>query len=270
MNLDEIESALDWSREDSREHWLKIIRDTGMYTVALFSVSDSPKGDLLNLAGTGTLILIGESHYILTAAHVWYKCLQPANMLGITLREVVDHKCFIATNLIAAFGPSKPSNWGEWGPDLVLLRIPPARIGEIKAFKVFYAFPVGGSPTIQRECIQTHLLMGTPHGLGKFKQDHASVQIIGTEVAVPGPQLHNSFDYFDLKTGVPQPAKNFGGVSGGGLWRILIYPDPETGKIDSVAELKGVAFFEIDVVEGRGTVRCHGPESIRRAISAVN
>lgn len=66
-----------------------------MHTVALFALSGSAVGDALQLAGTGTLVVVGEEHYVLSAGHVWDKILRKADKLGISLREHVTHSYFM-------------------------------------------------------------------------------------------------------------------------------------------------------------------------------
>ena len=48
-----------------------IMRSIGSSAVTLFGVFDEKGKDRLELAGSGTFVLCGGSHYILTAAHVW-------------------------------------------------------------------------------------------------------------------------------------------------------------------------------------------------------
>jgi hypothetical protein len=228
-------------------------------------------GDVLKLAGTGTLIAYDGAYYILTAAHVWHNILKKADKLGITLRETYDHACLIETTTIVAFGPDIPSDWTEWGPDIVFLRIPAVRVGEIKAFRVFYSLPSERKSAFRGEHTEARLLLGTPEALGTYSQNHASVQMMSFWVAPPTCHARNGFDYLDVKARLPPPSnvESFGGVSGGGLWKVKVYGDPATGEIHSEAILDGVAFWEQDVKGGSGVVRCHGPESIRFALTMV-
>jgi hypothetical protein len=78
----------DASTSEATVEWNRIARDNWIYTVALFALFHTPEGDLLSLAGTGTLVASGDGHYILTAAHVWHEVLKKADKVGITLREV--------------------------------------------------------------------------------------------------------------------------------------------------------------------------------------
>jgi Family of unknown function (DUF6869) len=65
-----------------------------------------------------------------------------------------------------------------------------------------------------------------------------------------------------MDTTASDAPKSFGGVSGGGLWRILAYISPDTGKIDWLQRLKGVAFYEFPPKNGGRVLRCHGPSSL--------
>jgi hypothetical protein len=260
VTLDE----LDAKSPEATKHWNKIARDNWMYTVSLFALSASPKGDVLELAGTGTLVAYQRAHYILTAAHVWHKVLEAADKVGITLRETHDHTCLFDRQTIVASGPAKMSSWTEWGPDLIFLRIPDVRVAEIEAFRVFYPLGAEEKTVPGAEYTEARLLLGTPGALGIYRQNHASVQLTPFWVSRPIRHEHEGFDYLDVYARLPPPStvETFGGVSGGGLWRVKIYNNPETGELDSIAVLDGVAFYEFEVYGGAGTIRCHGRKSI--------
>jgi hypothetical protein len=241
------------------------VRSLGSSTVALFAVFDNHGSDRLELAGSGTLASVGDSYYILTAAHLWEEGLKSAMKLGITLTDNINHKTLIDVDTIV---PTvlKPvaSGWYEWGPDLAMLRIPSEHVGGIKAFHVF---EVLNAPArlLNVDCLECWVAIGTPKELGSFTKNHAEVQISGRFV---DPQDHRrgEYDYFDFQmdTTSPNMPKSFGGFSGGGLWRILVYCSPETGKIDWAQRLKGVAFYEFPVESGHRIIRCHGPKSIKQ------
>jgi len=263
VTLDE----LDADTPESTERWNRIARYTWIYTVSLFALSASLMGDDLALAGTGTLIACGEGHYILTAAHVWHKVLKGADKVGITLRETHDHVCLFEREIIVVSGPARTNSWTEWGPDLIFMRIPDVHVAAIEAFRVFYRLDAKEKPLPAEEYTEAHLLLGTPGALGIYRQNHASVQLIPFWVPPPVHHAHDGIDYLDVHVRLPPPntVESFGGVSGGGLWRVKVYSDPATGQIDSAAILEGVAFYEFNVREGEGTIRCHGRKSIDTA-----
>jgi len=77
----------------------------------------------VNLVGSDTLVILSKSHYILTAAHVWHSGLKKHESTGLTLRDDVDH-CFPILNAAIAVRELPETKLAQWGPDIVLLRIP--------------------------------------------------------------------------------------------------------------------------------------------------
>ncbi len=265
---EEIKAHLEDERSGLRE---QIVRTVGVHTVALLTISRSREGEVLDLGGTGTLVSMANSHFILTAAHVWEERLKSASDIGITLKEDIDHCCRVRVEVVTPCALLRPEEWNEWGPDLVFLKIPDNLIGGIEAFQSFYRLDTERA-RIQADGIEVRILMGAPHVSGKFTPIHADLNINGMFVDVNAqPYSKGEFDFIDLKEdlrlpGIPQ---NFGGMSGGGLWQAQIYESSETAKIDWSWTLLGVAFHQSDVVDNHRTIRCHGPQSIGLAMKRI-
>jgi hypothetical protein len=222
VNLDELGS----SSPAAIEEWHKIARDTAVYTTTLFALSDSPAGDILKLAGTGTFVSYENRYYILTAAHVWHKKLKPAQRVGITLREDLQHRHFIETKNIAFSGPTRNTPWGEWGPDIICLLIPDVDVNTIKAFRSFNSFSIQESAAVNRRHMEAYFLIGTPERLGVYSQNQASVQTVISRVIPPTVHTENGYDYREVELQLQdQAVDSFGGISGGGLWKVKIYAD---------------------------------------------
>jgi hypothetical protein len=271
MTIEELEAAIFAKTPEADQLWKTFAREAQMYSTPLFALVKAPRGDLLKLAGSGTLLAKGDHHYILTAAHVWHEVLKEADFVGVTLREIYDHTCLIETSSIVAHEPEHPGKWGEWGPDVILLQIPAVRVGEIKAFKVFYEMDAGLKAMVTCDRNETYLLVGTPEVLGSYTQNHASVQLLAMWVGAPQLYTRGGWDYFDVEAALhpPSVANTFGGVSGGGLWRVQIYAEPDTGQIVSKMTLEGLAFYELGTKNSKGVIRCHGVQAIRRALDAL-
>lgn len=238
----------------------KIVRNLGDYTVALLGITNAPEH--LELAGTGTLITVNGAHYIQTARHVWDEVLVNVDVVGITLRPNVNHRYGIWRKEFTVVGLPKPTEWNEWGLDLVLLRIPAEHIGSILAYKVFLNID---KPARQLgPVLWTQVLMGTPSELGSIRDTHADLQITGFFLSAEQKCERDGFDYldYDFDLTFPGMPRRFGGVSGGGIWNVYSRRSSETGKIDWDVSLHGVAFFQLDVANEHRTIRCHGPESM--------
>ena len=59
-------------------------REIGVSAVAVFAASE---GQPLKFGGSGTLVAVADSHYILTAAHVWERVLKDSQEIAITLKD---------------------------------------------------------------------------------------------------------------------------------------------------------------------------------------
>jgi hypothetical protein len=120
--------------------------------------------------------------------------------------------------------------------------------------------------------VEVLMLMGAPGEFGKYTPKHAELNINGFQFDANAlPYRHGEFDYLDSKedTKFPGIPKNFGGVSGGGLWQVQIFELPETDKLDWKWFFEGVAFWQIPQPDEHMVIRCHGPESIQAAMKLV-
>src|ERR1700728_2781168 len=130
------------------------------YTVAFVTLPNSITGSP-GPCGVATLVIGDGAHYFLTAAHVWTK-LQKFTKIGITLVPNIDQCFAIPTQHLIATGPAKPSAEKE-GPDMVLLRIPHAKVGELKARSSFYPLdPIAGKRWLKINCVELRILLGAP------------------------------------------------------------------------------------------------------------
>jgi hypothetical protein len=265
---EQIKVALEDEKSGLRE---RIVRAVGVHTVVLFAISDSREGEALDLGGTGTLVVIANSHYLLTAAHVWEERLKSARDVGITLKEDINHCCRIHVSGLVASGLPKPRSWNEWGPDLVFLKLPPNHVAGIEAFQSFYRLDME-RVGVKLCGIEVRILMGTPRECGKFTRTHAEVNINGHFADINAQTCSKGeFDYIDLKEDVSLPGvpRTFGGVSGGGLWRVHVFESPESSKIDWRCFLEGMAFHQSDLVDNHRIIRCQGPQTIQLAAKGI-
>jgi hypothetical protein len=259
--LNEIEALLRGIEGELRQN---IVRSLGSSTVALLALYDDHGQEKIIGAGSGTLVVDGDAHYILTAAHVW-EYVNSKPRLGITLAENIDHRTpiEIPTIVPTVLKPeAKLSSVTEWGPDIALLRIPSELVGGIKAFKLFE--DLNAPPKhLHAASLECWFVIGAPGELATFTEKHAELQILG-QFAAPQEHEHGGYDYFDFQLDSTSPGmpKSWGGLSGGGLWRVLVYSSPETGKIDWAKRLKGVPFYQFPVQNGCRIIRAHGSQSI--------
>jgi hypothetical protein len=241
------------------------------YLVPIFVLTPQNPEAHLRLIGSGTLIEIEGTHYVLTAAHVWHET-RDAEQIGLVLtahlsRFAMRRDAISARELWNRENP-------EWGPDLALLELGRPFVSTIAAYKSFVNLPR------QRETVPAPVLGADKKfwaitgmvGLFSEFHDYPDRKIIEANVegraffsGILETYQRNGHDFLDAGTKLELPGvpASFGGVSGGGLWEIGLSMT-KSGKIswDEKLHLRGVAFWQSPVNDGRRIIRCHGPQSI--------
>jgi hypothetical protein len=250
-DLEVIEKEL----KDSDGLRLRIIREIGeRYGIALLTKSGTGRQMKLTLAGSGTLVMAGDSRYILTAAHVW-EYLKKADEIGITMVEDRDHAFFMDARTIEPTIELRADKWNEWGPDLAFLKIPAWYVEKIQARKGFYSPSNDGKlPNASTDVIELRLLLGAPAELGTYTQLTANFTIDGCyNDPFVKPTTKDGRDYYDVAVALAsdKQLKSYGGISGGGLWKILVHCSESEDRIVWSQRLIGVAFYELTDSDGR-------------------
>lgn len=244
----------------------KIGRDLGAYTVALLSVKGAGKDEVLRFCGSGSLVSVGDSEYILTAAHVW-DMFESSAGLGLTLdKEDVDHRFFVPMKSIEAFGPKDIPSWGPWGPDMRLLQLPPDYADKLRKVKKFYVLTVNIPEPPKVNSLEVWLVIGSPAEQSERTPKHASLTINAIFATIRSSYIHDGLDYVDLNMDATFPGipRRFNGVSGGGFWNVLIYGSDD-GELCWISTLVGMACWQPETT----LVRCLGAKSIRTLIPYV-
>ncbi len=250
----------------------KIGRDIGQYTVALLSVSGKEENEELHFCGSGSLVSVETTCYIMTAYHVW-KMFEGKIGIGLTLNEEnVDHRFFLDVKLVVPFGPKQHRDWDNpRGPDMVLLRIPPQYLDVLKRVKRFYALTADVPNLPNVDSLDVWILIGSPSEQGKLLPKHASLTINAIYATIRSESTQDELDYVDLDMDTTSPGipRRFYGMSGGGFWIISVFASSGT-QIQWIPELVGMACWQLpSSVIGTARVRCLGGKSIRTLISYV-
>lgn len=241
------------------------------YLVALYVLMPEKPQPRLRLIGSGTLVEVEGTHYILTAAHVWH-ATRRVEQIGLVL---TDHQ---SSFMLPRDSICAKELWNgevsEWGPDIALLKLAPPVIPTITAYKSFLNL------ARQKEALAScppaieSGLWAVTGMVGEFSEIQAHPEKRTIESNVHGraffssvQQVHQrgEYDYFDLGANLqlPDVPSSFGGVSGGGLWEIkLSMTKSEKLSWDEKRYFRGVAFWQSEVSDGHRMIRCHGPKSI--------
>ena len=140
-------------------------------------------------------------------------------------------------------------------------------------YRAFYNLTKPRQTTLDVDYVEARVLMGTPEASAEFTQTHADhLQINGLFLDVHPPrETRGDFDYldFDVDVSFPGLPEHFGGVSGGGLWKLLIYCSTSTGEIRWLWVPEGVAFHQSALANRHRIIRCHGQQSILAALQVA-
>lgn len=249
----------------------EVIYSLKNYLVALYVLLPEKPQPRLRLIGSGTLVEIEGSSYILTAAHVWH-ATQGVEQIGLVLTE--QQTSFMMPRDSICAKELWKGEVSEWGPDIVLLKLAPAAISTIAASKSFLNL------ALQKEALTSYSpppenglwavtgMVGefsefTPYPEARTIEGHAHGSAFFSSVH----QMHqrDGYDYYDLGANLQLPGvpSSFGGVSGGGLWQINLSM-AKSGTIlwDEKRYFRGVAFWESEKTGNHRIIRFHGPKSI--------
>jgi hypothetical protein len=171
---------------------------------------------------------------------------------------------------VVTFGPGAER---ALGPDLTLLALPDEAIERIEAHKVFLDVSKRRESMLD-DPIDLDVGMwgvaGAPLAASKTTPQEATMYMGPYFSGVEAVAEREGFDYFDIGVNYatnPDAPASFAGVSGGGLWRVLLVPAAGgTVSWDGKPRLEGVAFFETEVVADRRYIRCHGTKSVYKRI----
>jgi hypothetical protein len=231
-----------------------------LYTGSVFAV----EGTTPMYAGTTTFVASGGSDYLLTAAHVWRALrgerfalsLEADRLLLPLLKNITEPTIVSGTE------------FGEWGPDLALIRLPKLVARDIGQVKTFYNIDKR-RPSLDSAApyaAGAWAVLGAPAEQSTFGPKEAVLKVSLLASVVAAARMRDGFDFVDLSyfhEGRPDLPQSYGGISGSGLWHLPISRDGDGTIVwNREAHLEGVAFFQKAANAVEGVIRCHGRTSL--------
>lgn len=259
MNPDQPSAHIRWD-EMPQDLFDQIREKLWLYTVSVFAVEDRRP----RYVGTATCVAAGGACHLLTAAHVWQAVRGDSFALSLeSERLLVEIPRRIIEPRLLADGVGS-----EWGPDLALLRLPDLYARDIGLTKVFYNLDLRRAESVQgppRNDVGLWAVIGAPGEQSTFGPHEAVLRTTVFASGVVTASERGDWDYLDLSfdhQGRPELPESYGGLSGSGLWQMLVNKSASTGQVswDGAARLEGVAFYQ--TAKHRGFIRCHGRKSI--------
>ena len=265
---------------------IEIVRRLEHHTVGFLRVKDSttpPK-----LLGSGVLVSAGNARAILTAHHVIevIEALPANERLGLLLEEKTNQPQTIDLGGVVLRKIARGT--GTTGPDLGAVVLAPAIAGSIGSIKSFYNLD-------KRRDQMLHEPPDTKIGVWVAQGFIAENTIVaplpdgsGTRVMFNGDGLFgypditesiDGYDYLDYPVSplarqlTPSLPRNWGGMSGSGLWHIPLESkvgNPQADEIEYDAPLLSGILFRQRKVDDEMWITCHGRKSVyQRALDVL-
>lgn len=241
------------------------------YLIGIVRIIETERKEDAVLIGSGTLVDINGIFGILTAQHV-IDALPSHGNLGFIVSEQL-HRPSIEAQALVHTRIAKGSN-PSIGPDLGFIKLPNTIIGLLKARKSFYNLSKSRERILHAPpdndlglwCLsgipdEKTLTEGPSRG---FETVKGFLEFCGFG-GVSNYHILGEFDYFDFDVFYNERTQSpisFGGVSGGGLWQVLIAQDEKGRVILKESILSGVAFYQSPLVDSKRVIKCHGRGSI--------
>ncbi len=241
------------------------------WSVSLIGINHDQAGNqLMSLCGSGTLIKINSIFGILTANHVLELLQENYESLGLLLIE--GRHCFNQPLQYFTLEKIAVPIIEDEGPDLGFIRTPIEIAREIMPYKGFFDLSSDrefllNQPPVLNDGIW--YVSGTP-------DEYTSRDISAKRPAIKLRPFcwvceairiykKEAYDYIETEVYYNQGEKlpsSFGGISGGGLWQVLVEKKSEEELISKRYLFSGVVFYQSSISDDRRVIKCHGRESI--------
>ena len=215
----------------------EIIAEIKPYVVSLVGVNDFPPNEDLQLRGSGTLVKIEDKYGILTAQHV-IPPLRKCKKLGLNLGSFIHSQPRLDTNLLEIVEVGTQTN-DSFGPDLAVIMLPEYIAGMIKPKNPFWNISYNAKDVLSQNIDPEIGLCFVCGVIGEWTKISGptgsfskilNCQCLCGYVGIEKYWNHGVFDYLKLSVNYENRFDlpgSFGGVSGGGIWRVILHRSKE-------------------------------------------
>jgi len=232
--------------------------------------------------GSGTLVCIrGRCHGILTAHHV-ADVLAEDSRIGLTVAQEGQEHAFTIPREESRLLEIAVPETKEYGPDIAFLSVPPRYLPTIMASKAFHDLAPDQSSLLNSPPPLENgiwFACGSPRRIMELVPSEVGYREVWSvnQLCFAGPAAaaftKGEHDYIEMLTEARarDSLPTYKGLSGGGLWQVLLIRSP-SGTIEPVRYLlSGLVYFQTDVQDGKRSLRCHGRRSLyEHAFQAID
>lgn len=238
--------------------------------------------------GSGTFISWDENFGILTAEHVTNNPTSSSlrfrfsgnsdQMMNLTVVSYGHNLKFDVRFLKSiTLGPRLSE---EYGPDMSVIVLPESpQLSAIRAKKSFWPLTIRTEQKLELALLNkgVTVIAGHPVEEQVVTKGQRPMTFSRSVPGLAGRTIQrdyverDGFDYVEVSSDKgpgSQPPVSFGGVSGGGLWRVRLERNrqADNSKIRPVPYLLGVMFWQSSDDNGYRTLRAHGPKTIYQSL----
>lgn len=257
----------------------KVVRSYSVCLLAMYIENGEPRVELI---GSGTLIKFGDKFGILTAYHVVHSNkFMKSERIGVGLNEE-EHQYSIGKNELEILDIGIPIDQKR-GPDLSIIVLYSKNLATMKSLKSFWPIDFFRDRRPNEQMLIDYgvcCLVGCPQVLegesasGRHFEIAKSLFMIAGFSGISRIWDNGDFDFIEYPVSydeVSDSPSSFGGVSGGGLWHVIL---KRSGSNDLEFEkpfMIGVAYYQTEIRNNIRYIYCNGIKSIYdRAFEALS
>jgi len=245
------------------------------YTVGLIFIHEGRPSNPARFVGSGTLVQIDDVYGVLTANHVLDE-LQYSGQIGLVLPLPGQaHRYEIDASHLTKMSIASCQTDAD-GPDLGLVILPRSNVGEISAFASFYNLsfkrdmhvdnPITTKAGIWVLCGFPGEYLSQDNPTSSFQHVLSCCCLCGLGT-VTNEYSAAEYDYLDIvvnyKNDLPS---SFCGLSGGGVWQVLLENSSDGSTVEKDTVFSGVAFYQSEVANNERVIKCHGRRSVYKSV----
>ncbi len=251
-----------------REFWEdSIVPPINHHSIAILASKTGNPSDPPELRGSGSLVQYNDMYFILTAQHV-IKHLKPYPFISFVFGEEI-YRMMHKSSLFTYYEVATPLSDVD-GPDVGLISIPEIVIGRFIQKKSFVNLGNKDYLTNHESLLEKNglwIIAGAVGELTKLELEKERMIVALMCYAGGTPNLFgvDDYDYYEMETEYKPDTmtpNTFGGMSGGGLWKLRIAENKGSYELTEQPKLIGINYHESDRIENIRTVRGHGPKTI--------
>jgi hypothetical protein len=252
------------------------------FSIAFAKLSVQGREENAEPAGSGALVTVGSIRGILTAAHVLRKLPDDGKvgLIRFTKSPMIQKQTIdmtFADKLL--IGGDHEDDDQPRSPDIGFLRLAPDQAAALSATNIFFNLNKREESVLGHEHPSNEYFEGLSGVIAEWTIDHLAgeagfnrlkgfrglfgVGYVAGSIERDGYDLVDFQVTYDKSTNAPF---NYGGMSGGALWRIYIKQDSDGQLSISDKRIFGVAFHQSKLIDGTRTITCHGPKSVYGAL----